>query len=544
MAFIFRCIFTLLIAKQVFAVTPVHELQEVRLAKIELAMEDKDYKEAYRLIKKNLDRAHFHKPTYFFLARLHLEKGRYAKAMRVYYYIIKKMHPVDGKKIILQKNIDSLNSLLQSISVPSAETLEVYMEVGKSYFAIAESFENNKSFQKQLYLHAYKFFRVCERFRFDLASSKYFLGLTSSKLENHQEAIQNFYSAKDELTKSKADNSDIQNINYLLADSLIRDGHTEAGMIYLKSISLDPKAETSLKQFANLYIRGITVPYFTFKLGLDYNYKSNANSLTNSQLENLDPSIYGSKSGSSIDKRFDLLFSSKRIGNFSFISSVNFNDESYKEAELVRLNERVFGGAFSVRYDNFNKSLIRFGLDYEQTYNPIDDESGFKKSNTVTELTLEYIHNLKAGTLSYQLPIEVIDLEFESKARLNQSFILSFTPFWNTIYFSPSYSVGISAIDEGESTETDSTELTFTASNYTTFSRRFSLFAYASYISNSNEDPNLAYGEFNLSAYLSYRFKKLNGLSVDFDATQSIKSSKSSEKTNTLETSLGLTYTY
>lgn len=507
-------------------------------------MEDKDYKEAFRLIKKNLDKDHFHKSTYYFLARLHLEKGRYSKAMRVYYYIIKKVHPIDGKKIILQKNIDSLNSLLKSISVPSAEALEVYMEVGKSYYAIAESFDDNKGFQKQLYLHAYKFFRVCERFRFDLASSKYFLGLTSSKLENHQEAIQNFYSAKDELTKNKADKEDIRNINYLLADSLIRDGHTEAGMIYLKSISLDPKAETSLKQFANLYIRGITVPYFTFKLGLDYNYKSNANSLTNTQIETLDPTLYGSKSGSSIDKRLDLLFSSKRVGNFSFISSVNFNDESYKEPTLTRLNERVYGGALSVKYDNFDKSLLRLGIDYEQTYNPIDEESGFKKSNTVTELTLEYIHNLKAGTLSYQVPIELIDLEFESEARLNKSFILSFTPFWNTIYFSPSYSVGLAAIDEGESSETDSTELTFTASNYTTFNRVFTLFAYASFISNSNEEPDLAYNEFNISAYLSYRFKKLSGLSLDFDATQSIKTSKSSEKTNTLETSLGLTYTY
>jgi tetratricopeptide (TPR) repeat protein len=544
MAFIFRCIFTFLIANQVFAETPIHEIQEVRLAKIELAIEDKEYSRALELIKENLDANNFHRPTYYLLAQLHLEKGKFSKAMRVYYYVIKKVHPVDGKKIIFQKNIKDLNKLLRNITVPTIEALEVYMEVGKTYFSIAESFENNKEFQKQLYLHAYKFFRVCERFRFDLASSKYFLGLTSSKLDNYQEAIQNFNSAKDELIKAKASKEDIRNINYLLADSLIRDGHTEAGMIYLKSISLDPKAETSLKQFANLYIRGISVPYFTFKAGIDYNYNSNVNSLTKTQLETLDPDVYGAESGASLDKRLDFLFSTKRIGNFSFLGTFNFNDESYNNKELIRLDERVFGSSFSIKYDNFDKSLIRLGLNYEQVYNPIDEESGHKKNNTTTKITGEYIHNIKSGTLSYEIPFEQISYEFESKARLNKSFIFTYTPFWNTIYFSPSYSIEYSMVDEGEDALADSNELTLSASNYTTFNRQFTLFLYTTFTSNSNEDPDLAFIEYRLSGYSSYRFKNLSGLSLDFDATQSIKSSKSSEKTNIFETSLGLTYTY
>ncbi|WP_127716486.1 lipopolysaccharide assembly protein LapB [Halobacteriovorax sp. HLS] len=543
MAFFLKLAILLFLTNQVFALTPIQEIQEVRLAKIELAITDKDFDKAFELIKMNMDKDNFHIPTYYFLAKLHLEKGNNSKAMRVYYYIIKKVHPIDGKKIILQKNIDSLNKLLKSISVPSTQALEVYMEIGKTYLAIAESFENNKDFQKQLYMHAYKFFRVCERFRYDLASSKYFLGLTSSKLDNYQEAIQNFNAAKEEFTKGNP-GADLQNINYLLADSLIRDGHTEAGMIFLKSISLDPSAETSLKQFANLYIRGITIPYFTFKFGYDYGYNSNVNSLTDIQLETLDPSVYGKKSANFNKANLDVLFSSKHYGNFSFVSSFRFSDLTYNDPLLIALDERVMGGAFSLRYDNFEKSLLRFGLDYRQTYTPIDQMSGHKKNNTFTELSAEYIYNLKSGTLSYQIPIEVLQYEFEQTARITKSLIISYTPFWNTIYFSPSYSAKVSQIEEGEFYSSNSMAYSLTASNYTTFNRRFTLFAYSSFIMNTNANADLSYSEFLLSAYLSYRFQYIKGLSIDFDATQSIKSWKSSAKTNVFDTSFGLTYTY
>jgi len=543
MTFIFRCIFTFLILHQGIAATIVEERNEVRLAKIELALEDKEFKLALKLIKKNLDSGILHIPTYLLLAQLHMDKGKYSKAMRVYYYVIKKVHPIDGKKIILQKSEYRLNNLLKNISVPTKKALEVYMQVGKTFYSIAEGFENNKVFQKQLYLHAEKFFKVCDRFRFDLATSKFFIGLINTKIERNLEAISNFYNAKELLIEGNADPNEIKNVNYLLADSLIREGRTDAGIIYLKSITRDKDAESSLREYADLYLSGVNTSYSAISFGMDYIYSSNINSLSDQDLEALGPSVYKTKAGSSVDRKLRLVYSSGKIGNFSYRTSMNLNDQETSNRELVRLDERNFGGNISMKYDNFIKSIFTTELGYAQEYHPIDTESGHKKYSTTTNLSFQYFHNLKSGTLGYKVPLQYVNYEFEEGARLTKGINLTFSPFWNTNLFSPSYSANLTSVDEGEASSS-SLKYSLSLSNYSTITKNFNIFTYLAITKSTNVDPDLAYTDLNLSLYLTYNIRYISGLSLDGEMSQTLTTTESSKSTKIFESSLGLTYSF
>ena len=109
----------------------------------EIAIVDGNQNLAFRIIQRNLIKKHFHLASYQFLIDLYLKNQKYAKAFRVYYFLIKRLH---SRKLLEAGDKLALKHAFSKVPKPNAEALSIYEEVAKKYFELHESevFKNKK----------------------------------------------------------------------------------------------------------------------------------------------------------------------------------------------------------------------------------------------------------------------------------------------------------------------------------------------------------------------------------------------------------------
>lgn len=526
---------------------PISEIQEINLSKAELAIIDHNYSLAYKLITQNLSRKHFHYNSYIFLANYYIEKGLWSKAFRVYYYLITKLH---SKKVGKTKYTTDLPPYINDLPAPKPKALEVYFKIANLYYSLYSANIFTKEYSRSLLHHSKRFFYLCFYYKYNLPTVNYYLSLIELDLSHYNQAIRGFLRTKDLLgdIKNNENNEFIDSINQSLADTLIRKGNIDAGSLFLQNLYSKSSSSSSLKEYARNYMDSIQENYLLLTFSGTMTSNTNIGSLTSEELTQFDSETQISKGATSSTKNFNLFYSSKRFHYLSTSFSLNLTEEIHQNTDLYFRDYRNANIYIEGKYDNLIKSIIKFYYLYNSVSLKTSSDGKYETYAKTQTYTGEYIHALKSGTLSYQIPFTIQMLQGElsstTKAQTTELGIkASYIPYAQYKYFSPTYTLFINSIEENDEEIANSFNLTSSFSNHFIFKQNFSTFLTLDYIINTNADVNYHYTQLVGSFTISYSFKFLQGFGSTINMNYSDKWIND-DVVNIQKISLGFAYTF
>jgi hypothetical protein len=530
----------LLLSFQVLAVSPVQERQEINLAKAELALLDGNNKLAYKLLKKNLSKKHFHFPSFIFLADFYIEQGKWSRAVKVYHFIIKHLH---DPSVIKLRYAGNISEYISHLPAPNPRTMEVYFRLANLYKSLHSAGRFDKEYKKKLLSLARKYFEICDYYKFNLPVVKYQLGLIKAKQSDTNEAIFDLIAAKDlMLEEGDEDAKDVINqVNFSLAESLIRDGHTDAGTLYLKNLYLGQDIPDSLREYARSFLDSLSFTFFSIGLSSSLNYSSNINQLTDEELVNFDPTTNISEDGFTTTRNVNAFYATPKWKSFSANLVLNYLEDKANNRDLATNDLRNISFISEVKYDNLVHSIMKFAYTFSQTYLRSDTTSPLEKSITAHGFSVKYIHTLKSGTISYKIPYTMN--QSTSETTIDYGLEVGYIPFWQSRYISLSYSLALESTGEGEDEE-NSTNFSASVSNHFNIKPQLSYFVTVEYENNSNTDPSNSYSETSIENSLTYSFKRISGLSTEFTLEKSSKDEGEGGHISEWASSLGLSYSF
>ncbi len=494
------------------------EIQEVRLAKAELALADGNYERALRFVKRNMIAKHFHLESFLFLIELFKHKESLAKAMKVYYYLIKRFHSED---IITQRSSWMTASFLDSLSPPNKQALGIYFAVAAAYYEAYEKGVYKDGFSKRLLALSQKYFLVCAHYNYSLAEVKYYMALLKRAAQKHGEAI-DFLIEAEELFAKRGEDQDstdqVQTIQYLLGDSLVRSGHLDAGIIHLKSIYLSPTTNSSLKEYANSYLNSLPTDIYSLSASFGVVQDNNINNLTDEQRDRFESDYqyyYISENASKQTRNVSFYHSNILTKYWTKSYSLNYNEQLVFDQQLRLSDYRGLGAGFDLKYSNLIKSQAEFSYYYTQAFARPTAPEDYDTSSRVHSFEVRYLHTLKRGTVSYRLPISYA-IEDDTSSL---GFYMSYSSFTNSKYLTPTYSLGAKRVGEENATG-DSLQLDASFNNSISFSSRSSAYLSLNYLRNRNSDLDYDYSEYSANLYLNYLFEFVSHLSGYISASK------------------------
>ncbi|TNF32017.1 MAG: hypothetical protein EP319_00520, partial [Deltaproteobacteria bacterium] len=366
MASIFPIFLTLLglILPEVFAEVPESELQEVRYAKAELAMIDGNDEEAMRILKQNLSLKSLHLPSFMMIADYHFRRRNFSKGMRVYHYLIKKLH---SDLVMKSTVVEGIGDLIDDLPAPSQEVRGLYFRVGMEYYRMSENPDFDVQMRKKMLLYAEKYFNVCEFYKFNIPQTKYMLGIIKNRKEDFFNSIKYLADAK-ELLKDLPDDqrgADLFNLDYLMGDNLVRAGFSDSGSLYLKSVYQSKNADNSLKDYASTYLNALNQEFFSISVRMSYGYNSNIDGLTESEQalrDRFSSSFPYIKDAYFSGWGVNSFYNSKKFDHWSFLLYGDVDSKNMKNKNQSTNDERTITGSIEAKYDNFQKSTFKTSL--------------------------------------------------------------------------------------------------------------------------------------------------------------------------------------
>lgn len=539
-------IFTLvLLSVRLSHAASVEELQELNLAKAELALIDGNFERAAKIIQRNLIRKNFHLASYQFLINLYLKKEKFSKAFRVYYFLIKRLH---SDRILLAGDRRALNFAYKKAPKPSPAALSIYEDVAKKYFDLHEGNIFGKTKRPLFMLNmATKYFEVMIHYKYNVAEARYYLGLISKSKDNYGDAITNFLEARELFAKDENNKGVTQELDFLVGETLIQSGFTDAGSLFLQSVYLRGSRGSSLRDYAQQYIESLySQDLYIYSISYGMTSKDNVHSLSDEEIETFDTDLkeyYGSVSDTSQDITLSAFYNSKQQNHFQYIASGYYASNTHSES-LVSIQDSVaYGFTTEVRYDNLIKSLVRLSYSYAAaSYRP-EADADFESLSTTHTITLSYGHLLKSGLITYRIPYSFTNSEISDNTGyfgLN----LSFVPYTNTRYFKPSYSLVVNSNDEGDEDIERSLEINPSITNHFKLNDYRSIFLTVGYTAYNNDDESTGYTEYELDLSYAHVFKfwtSLNG-SLSYSYTSQSQDDGDSVKNGEISGSLSISF--
>ncbi|MBT3235366.1 MAG: hypothetical protein HN353_05405 [Bdellovibrionales bacterium] len=483
------------------------EKQEIVLAQAELLVLDEGVKSALLKIKENLDSRQFHLNSFLFLAKLHERVGNNSRSMRVYYYAIRKMH---GKELLAANSGDHLETALKKMPPPAEEALRVYIKIAQIYHQMANKGDYPTNFTPRLMNLSLKYYKICQYYKYQLPSVEFQMAQIKRQQNNFIEAINHYWEAKELLEDNQENREQIDMINYLLGASLISAGRRNAGAEYLKNIHQAKGVSTSLQGYANDYLDALSYEFTMLSATLSSEYSSNYFSLSETELDALDPATDASPSAW-FDSLYVLFYyTSQSYKNWSYSVSATWNETKLKDDSLSNGDSRSIGFSSDLQNNTFTSFLLKLGYNYTFVAVRSDlrsaTDSRMKKSYALQGLTPQLTYISRSGTTNFSLSLTSYHyVNVDTDPPIYRTYSLSYTPFSISKYFSPSYSLSYSINDSEIDYTNDTINLSF--SNHLALIRTLSLFGSLDFLSSSNDSPNLQsdnYTQYTASLSLNY----------------------------------------
>ena len=542
---IFTVLFLMCLSPDLSSKVPESELQEVRYAKAELAMLDGKENKALQILKKNLNLKSLHLPSYLMIADYHFQRRNFSKGIRVYHYLIKKLH---SDRVLKSPRVDEIGDLIDDLPAPSQDVMSIYFKIGMEYYRMSEDPNFEESLRKKMTLYAEKYFNVCEFYKFNLPQTKYMLGIIKNRKEDFLDSIKYLSDAKDLLNDLPDDqrNADLFNLDYLMGDNLVRAGFSDSGSLYLKSVYFSKDADNSLKDYASTYLNALNQEFFSLSFRTSYGYNNNIEGLTEDEqilrdsLINLFPY---SKDAYFTGWGVNTFYNSKKLGHWSFLLYGDIDSKNMKNKNQSTNDERTFTVSVETKYDNFKQSTLKASLTYAYSMFRSEENLSMEKLSNFFSFQPSYVYTLKRGIITYRLPVNITQSITEGNL-YSYGAGISYSPFIKSKYWGLGYSLDY-AQNEESSTTPISSNYSFGVTNNTSFNDENSLFTTLNYTSNENVTESLVYTTYSVDFSYTLVFKKISGLSLNVSLSYESTQFKSKDQPiNTTEVVGGMSYSF
>ncbi|MGB0453321.1 MAG: hypothetical protein ACPGJV_06370 [Bacteriovoracaceae bacterium] len=530
----------------------VSELQELNLAKAELALVDGDDREALRLISQNLSRKHFHLASYQFLADFYFDNEIFAKGYRVLYYMIRKLHTPHLLKAPEGK---VLNKVLRKVPKASEEALGIYFDIATKYYNHSGlPYFNDKKRPYFLLKLSRKYFSILDHYQFKTAEVKYYQGLIAKKMAKYNKAITKFFEAKDIFEEKYKDKETSEQIDFLIGETLLTSGSTDSGSIFLQSIAIRGKRrslqngqsqDATLASYAESYLDSLySDNYSVFSVTYGMSENSNVHSLSDANRDDFSSisSFYDSESGRSEDMTASYYFNSKQFGHYQYIASAYYSQSQYDNAKINFQDSKSYGASFDIRYDNLLKSLAKFGYSYAKSLYRPEAGGSFTDLSASNTIYLQYGQVFKSGILKTKIPYTFND-NVISENSYSFGIELSFVPYLKTKNWRPSYQIDINRNSE-TSGPPMTTEYQLSFTNHFKITNYDSVFLTLDYTLYNNSDPDTGYNQYQANLSYSRSFKFWRGLSFSASYNLRKRNKDNDETVNENIMSAGLTASF
>ncbi len=529
----------LLTAFRLFAADEA-ELQEVRLAKAQLALAKHEEKEALSLIAQNLDPKHFHRASFQFLLEYHLGKDNISKAVKVLYYMIGKLH--DKRVLVLSYDANFFDQL-KRYGTPSRDALEVYFTIAELYYQLYEQNTFGESFASRLLKLSEKYFQVCHYYRFELGVTKTYLGKIDNQRENYNDAIEHFVEAKEFFEQQEASQNSINDLDFLIGKTLVHGGLLDPGSIYLRSLYLNADTNPALKAIAQEYLDILSNNFFSLSARFQVGHKANVYEMNDRLLDNyrLLEKALGPKDGQFNTVNVNMLYNYANITeHLSALFIASFSQTSFSETLHQNRNSQIFSGGVELKSDNFEKGLGKLRYFYTQEFVPLSNDGEFESASTTHLIEPIYVRPIQGATLTYSLPILLTNYEGGGDEK-SVGVSANYSPFSLNRFFIPYLGVGLSYRRE---VDLDDSSLRYevNAGMQNEWDNSWMTFANLTYRKNSNATVAYDYNELEASVNATWAWRF--GLSFTADALW-YKRSLSNERTISYTTLMGgIAFTY
>lgn len=467
--------------------TTEKELQEVRYAKALIAYNDKNYNKALKYLDQNLNFTYVHLESIELLAKIHEQNKDYKKAIRVYYFLLKKSKALDYIRLNFDENF---KDKLSDLPPPDIQQLNYFFKLGSIYLSyydyMQEIFEKddniqslrdkqkgrdilieiNKSFNKKFKLatqddkrEAYnykiislakKYLTICKINSFSLGLTNFMLGLAEKKKGNYHESSKLFklayqISFDTEFEEGKIEEKSLDDgqkslkevLEFYIGDSLFKEGHRELATRYLKSLSGSTKTG-ALKSFTKLYIDSLESSYLSFNLA----FGSGVDSLP----VNLDPSTFSNPDYGESDfftsAEFNVFYNSNQKNNWAYTLNASFDQFTYFNNIFEPYDARTYTAGGEIKLLKMPTSIWKLSTNITNVHSKQDDAKAFSSFSQSLEVTPQYDRYMSFGIVSLSAPTTILSY-VTTNGTVNATerlYSLSVTPWGSSRMFQPTYS--------------------------------------------------------------------------------------------------------
>jgi tetratricopeptide (TPR) repeat protein len=487
------------------------ELQELRYTKALVAFNSENYAQAGNLIQHNMDFNNPHVPSFELLAKIHEKRGDLYKAMKVYYYLVKKQY----NREILKTPKEKLGSM-RKFGEPSASSKQHLFKIATLYIdmynkrkpkveEIRNIYERQKERDKieRLLTHSEKYLYILEKNKFEPKSLiKYNLGIIYKERKNKRKAADYFEEALLAEETSKRPDKDLVNmIEFYLGDTLIEAGRRELATKYFKSINDTTQIE-SLKNFSRQYLDTLTKSSWSYNIGATYGNDANPFNLDTQAFTLSDIN----QTSTYEDIRTTLFYNSAQTNDWAYTWSFNFNQLRYADDSFRTADSRNFKMATEIKFYNLPHSVKRINLSARYTDNKQDAIAAWRQFSNQQSVGFYYDDYSKTGIYTFGIPVtrtsyQVIDNQqvVTTEALIN----FAYQPWTKSRIFSPSFSLSYGQTDTDNATAISrSDNLRLYITNQTTLTNKNSLLTSISFTDDAadNSDDSLFTASFSFAS--------------------------------------------
>lgn len=494
-------------------------------------LEEGNFEDAAVTLKEKISEGPVEIEDILLLGRIYEGLGFNKKAIKSYLFGIKKLHSSAWKDI---KTYKSLKEVLPDLREPPKNVLLLAYKVGVHYYDLYLTSEASEDFNRRILETSLKYLLICDRFRFNEAKTKYFLGLVFKEYEDYEQASMNFLDSWELFEKKKRlDKVRDQKIRLMVGESFVNYGHIEAGTNHLRSVYYYKDGSRSLRNYAAEYLNEFKGTNVGGSVALSVGNDSNAIFGNSTGTEQVKASRYISRSAS-------LFLGHAPSFSSAYNFSLGFTDELYSESTLKDNDSRSINFTSSWDYKKFENTILNLSYFFTKNYARPTATEEFDPESDTHQVSIGWTYVIRKAIVSISLPISSTQYEDGTST---QSKTVSFA--WEKIsfsnYWSPRLSLDVSLQEEGVGFE-DSKSVLFGFTNSMTFSDTLSGSVDLTFEKNSNSSESLAFTETSFGVSVFYTFENVEGLGAEVNLTTESNSPSSGTSDSRFKSGFGLNY--